>query len=121
MVMGELLRGFINAISRLFGWKTKENEVPQGLQVWDENGGIQIDATTRTSIFIGEIELTPSSKIATISSSLFGTNTPFYVVLRGVSHNRALSGISTSSTSSSYTVSAQSVNAASVKIIIGVY
>jgi len=116
-------KNIINAIRRLFGAKEeqKEVDVPQGLQVWDENGGIQIDTTTRTSIFIGEIELTPSSKSATISSNLFGTNTPFYVVLRGVSHNRPLTGISTSSTSSSYTVSAQSVNATSVKIIIGVY
>lgn len=47
-------KNIINAIRRLFGAKEeqKEVDVPQGLQVWDENGDVQIDTATSTTTIL---------------------------------------------------------------------
>lgn len=77
--MGELLRGFINTIRRLFGWKIKENELPQGLEVFDENGDVVMNTTTKISVIVGRVSITSSSGSFTITSDTFISSTPFVI------------------------------------------
>ena len=56
----------------------KESNMGQGLQVWDENGGLQLDLSTRITTFIGSYTITSANPKITITDDIFITNTAFY-------------------------------------------
>lgn len=51
----------------------------QGLQVWDENGNILVDASKRLSVILFKFALTGTAQTFNMSSDLFLTNTAFYI------------------------------------------
>lgn len=58
-------KNIINAIRRLFGAeeKQKEVDVPQGLQVWDENGNPTLDTGDRVMKILGSLWCTSNSRL----------------------------------------------------------
>lgn len=51
----------------------------QGLQVWDENGNLQIDTSTKTSTVIKVVEVT-ANKTYSYTDDLFSTDNFFYLI-----------------------------------------
>ncbi|MDN5619224.1 MAG: hypothetical protein L0G63_01915 [Psychrobacter sp.] len=58
-------KNIINAIRRFFGGKEeqKEVDVPQGLQVWDENGKLTLDTNDRVMKILGSLWCRSNSKL----------------------------------------------------------
>lgn len=79
--MIKIFKKIVNAIRRLFGWKDKkkEVEVPQGLQVWDENGSVVMDTTTKISTIVDRVYITGGSGSFTVVNDLFVSGTPFAI------------------------------------------
>ena len=50
--------------------------MPQGLQVWNENGVLQIDVTSRLGILLGNVDTGTSDGSITVSN--FSLGTPYF-------------------------------------------
>lgn len=79
MVMTSILKKIFNAIFRLFRRKAKDGDMPQGLEVFDENGVVVMNTTTKISVMVGRVSITSSSGSFTITSDTFISSTPFVI------------------------------------------
>ena len=52
----------------------------QGLQVWDSNGNIQLDSSSKTSKMLGKLEAFIPNKTYTFTDSRLSTGKPFYII-----------------------------------------
>ncbi|WP_286796285.1 hypothetical protein [Psychrobacter sp. UBA6291] len=52
--------------------------MPQGLQVFDTNGNLQLEVTNRITTLIGVYTITNANPRVVITSPLFATNTAFF-------------------------------------------
>lgn len=52
----------------------------QGLQVWDSDGKLQLDSSSKTSKMIGKLEAYTANKTYTFTDARFSTGKPFYII-----------------------------------------
>ena len=62
-----------------FGNK-KENNMPQGLQVWDENGLITLDTSNRVTTLLAEFERSGDNFQISYANDMFMNNNYFYIL-----------------------------------------
>lgn len=114
-------KNIINAIRRLFGWKNKEDDVGQGLQVWDENGVNILDTDNRITNILDIKKVTTATASITYTSSLFLTNDYFYIVSPNSLKLRAFPlKVNTILVGDTLTISVEN-NTENLYIYIGVY
>ena len=53
--------------------------MPQGLQVWDEDGVEILNTSTRTLIYLGILDITGSAGSGSVTNSRFSKGTPWWV------------------------------------------
>lgn len=53
--------------------------MPQGLQVWDSSGVLQLDVTNSITTFLGVYTVTYANPTVSITNPIFSTNKGFYV------------------------------------------
>lgn len=121
MVMSNLLRGFIDSIRRLFGWKIKENEVPQGLQVFDKDGNIQVDTTTSTTTILDVRKNIGKNTTININNPALSQGRFFYMITPINSFKQDIEVKKTSSTTVEIRTSNESHNNQFFNVYIGVY
>lgn len=92
--------------------------MPQGLQVWDSAGKLQLDSGTNTTTVIKVVSIVANQTIS-YTNTLFSTNNFFFIVTpygRWVGHY-----ITVSLSGSTITVTARSGLSTTAKVVLGVY
>lgn len=116
-----MLKKLWRLILRLFNFKDKGEGVPQGLEVYDENGVVTLSTNDRTTIFIDTVTLTPTKKQVILSDDIFSKNTAFFIHINNTDAlTPSYAGLKLTASGSSLTVSASNVYRNS-ELIIGVY
>lgn len=54
--------------------------MPQGLQVWDADGVLQLDTSTQTSTILTSIDAKTPNTTLTYTNAALSQGTPFYIV-----------------------------------------
>ena len=89
-----------------------------GLQVWDENGNLQIDTSTKTSTVIKVVEVT-ANKTYSYTNDLFSTDNFFYLI---APYGRWVSlYISVTLVGSTVTIITNRNLAETARVVLGVY
>lgn len=70
-----------------------EKEVPQGLQVFDENGNVVVDITDRLTKVLGTASIRPTTTAGTITNALINSNTTLWYVIANVEYSASTTSI----------------------------
>ena len=116
-----MLKKLWRLILRLFNFKDKGEGVPQGVQVFDEDGVVQLDISDRVTNLLTVVERSGSNFNVTYSNDLFLSNDYFYILSPpNVPMNNAVLMVDTSISGNTLTISVTN-NDRPRKIYIGTY
>lgn len=116
-----MLKRLWRLILRLFNFKDKGAKVPQGVQVFDDKGVIQLDTSDRVTNLLTTVERSGSSFEVVYSNDLFLSNDYFYILSPPyVPMNNAVLMVDTSISGNTLTISVTN-NDRPRKIYIGTY
>lgn len=119
-----MLKKLWRLILRLFNFKGKGAKVPQGLEVWNEDGTrLVIDENTRPTIVVDVIPINKSSGTYTLKSDLFLNNDVWIIAPQTnlIQNIRPTARYSVSGDTITITTKNQSVTTPNKVIYIGVY
>lgn len=76
--------------------KKGEEEVPQGLQVFDENGNVVVDITDRLTKVLGTASIRPTTTAGTITDSLITENVTLWYAVTNITYDEGVTAMNAS-------------------------